>query len=413
MSSNMFTHISKFISLGAKSGGLAALLLAATLDGTSVLAQQQAQVVQASTQMTPLPAIQPVGYVSTDPDSRCKSSNRRSLSSKFRCKPSRLRCSSSCSNCKHRAAVPMVAPQAPAVAPPPGYVVGSDRVFAGAWGPGGPVFSTKNGDFKFHPRGLIQLDVIAPGPPGQFGPTPGGNGSINNLQTQDSATFRRFRLGADGTMYENIDWVMECDLAFALQNVDPGASAVPLSGLRSVGTLTKANTSGQGGNTMNAIQPTTCFMTFKEVPLFSNIRVGNQQDWISFEHIESRRFLDFMERSAIMDAFFGPTITVISPVFRLSGRRKTNGPTFIWVPIITASTIPAPPTILVAVLGWATSVAPGARTTTKPRTGDTWSTPVSVRSIARSIRISHRPTVATMSASATAVTCVKRRRRWT
>ena len=70
MSSNMFTHISKFISLGAKSGGLAALLLAATLDGTSVLAQQQAQSAAVSSEMSPLPAVQPVGYVSTDPDSR-------------------------------------------------------------------------------------------------------------------------------------------------------------------------------------------------------------------------------------------------------------------------------------------------------------------------------------------------------
>src|SRR6185437_4208747 len=79
MSSNMFTHISRYISLGTKSGGLATLLAAAALNGTSVLAQQQSDVVQTSGQMAPLPAVQPsqlagavqpVGYVSTDSDSR-------------------------------------------------------------------------------------------------------------------------------------------------------------------------------------------------------------------------------------------------------------------------------------------------------------------------------------------------------
>jgi phosphate-selective porin OprO/OprP len=128
-------------------------------------------------------------------------------------------------------------------------------------------------------------------------------------------------------MYDNIDWVMECDLAFALQSVDPGTGSTPLSGLRSVGTLTHPNTSGQGGNVMNAIQPTTCFMTFKEVPFVSNIRVGNQQDWISFEHIESARFLDFMERSAIMDAFFGPNNNGYIPgvsMFRTTENQRAN-----------------------------------------------------------------------------------------
>jgi phosphate-selective porin OprO and OprP len=130
-------------------------------------------------------------------------------------------------------------------------------------------------------------------------------------------------------MYENIDWVMECDLAFALQNIDPANGAVPVTGLRNVGTLTTPghSLSGQGGNTINAIQPTTCFMTFKEIPLFGNIRVGNQQDWISFEHIESARFLDFMERSAIMDAFFGPNNNGYIPgvsAFRTTENQRAN-----------------------------------------------------------------------------------------
>jgi phosphate-selective porin OprO/OprP len=54
-------------------------------------------------------------------------------------------------------------------------------------------------------------------------------------------------------------------------------------------------------------------MTFKEVPVLGNVRVGNQQNWISFDHIESARFLDFMERAPIMDAFSGPNNNGYAP----------------------------------------------------------------------------------------------------
>lgn len=53
------------------------------------------------------------------------------------------------------------------------------------------------------------------------------------------------------------------------------------------------------------MQPTTIFMTAKDIPVLGNIGVGNQQSWFSMEHIESARFLDFMERAPIMDAFSG------------------------------------------------------------------------------------------------------------
>ena len=55
-------------------------------------------------------------------------------------------------------------------------------------------------------------------------------------------------------MYENIDYVFECDLAFAGE-CRPWAGAVPALGLRSTGTT--ANASGQSGNTVGTIQPTT------------------------------------------------------------------------------------------------------------------------------------------------------------
>jgi phosphate-selective porin OprO/OprP len=159
----------------------------------------------------------------------------------------------------------------------------------------GLTFVSKNGDFKTHLGGMAQLDIIGFGGGLKDITVPGGAG------TQPSVEFRRLRMRADGTMYNYIDWVMEFDFALSLQNTDQLNAAARATGLRSFPT----GTGVQGGNTINVIQPTTIFMTFKEIPILGNIRVGNQQDWFSFEHIESARFQDFMERSPLMDAYAG------------------------------------------------------------------------------------------------------------
>jgi phosphate-selective porin OprO/OprP len=179
--------------------------------------------------------------------------------------------------------------------------------------------ASKNGDFKWHMRGLVQLDAIQMQDPNSgITSIPGGA-----LGQADSVTFRRLRFGAEGTMYETIDWVSEFDFALALQNIDQRDASAPALGLRSFPT----GTGVQGGNTINVIQPTVVNMTFKEVPLFQNVRVGNQQDWFSFEHIESARFLDFMERAPIMDAFSGVNNNGYTPgisAFRNSENKKAN-----------------------------------------------------------------------------------------
>jgi phosphate-selective porin OprO/OprP len=178
----------------------------------------------------------------------------------------------------------------------------------GAFGPTGLLFSSNDGNFKTHFGGTAQLDFIAPESTASGITTPGGA-----YANQDSTNFRRLRMRADGTMYGNIDWVSEFDFAGFVQNTAngvPGSSNLADNGLRSTGTL---NGGQQGGNTMNVIQPTTVFMTFKEVPILQNIRVGNQQDWFSIEHITSARYLDFMERAPIMDVFSGPNNNGYTP----------------------------------------------------------------------------------------------------
>ncbi len=179
---------------------------------------------------------------------------------------------------------------------------------AGAFGPTGLVFTSADGNFKTHFGGTAQLDFIAP--ESQASGITGLGGPNTNL-TQDSTNFRRLRMRADGTMYGNIDWVSEFDFAGFVQNTSQANPNLADNGLRSVA---GTNNGGiQGGNSLNVIQPTTVWMTFKDVPIAQNIRVGNQQDWFSIEHITSARYLDFMERAPIMDVFSGPNNNGYTP----------------------------------------------------------------------------------------------------
>lgn len=182
----------------------------------------------------------------------------------------------------------------------------------GNFGPTGLTFTSSDGTFKTHLGGTAQLDFISPQSQASGITIPGGAGTHT---TSDSTNFRRLRMRADGTMYGTIDWVSEFDFAGFVQNTAGGVGGntnLADNGLRSFG-----NTPGvvyqQGGNSMNVIQPTLVWMTFKEIPVIGNLRVGNQQDWLSIEHITSARYLDFMERAPIMDAFTGPNNNGYTP----------------------------------------------------------------------------------------------------
>lgn len=179
-----------------------------------------------------------------------------------------------------------------------------------AFGNDGLFITSADGNFKTHIGGVVQMDYIG------MGPASSGVTVPNAFALQDSTTFRRLRLRAEGTMWSNIDYVAEYDFALALQNTDPGItgtnnSANPANGLQ--GTTTHGGTGIQSGNTTNVAQPTTIFVTIHDVPIVNNMRIGNQQDWFSMEHIESARFLDFMERAPIMDAFAGPSNNGYTP----------------------------------------------------------------------------------------------------
>lgn len=189
--------------------------------------------------------------------------------------------------------------QPPAASAP----VGSDLNMIGKWTPNGAELQTKDGAFKAKIAGRVQADsaFIQSPDPTQITSIPAGAG------TKDSVFFRRLRLGCYGTMWEQVDWAAELDFANTEFNVDPAAGGNnPPTGLRSSPGFPAS------GNVMSIAALTDVWMTFRELP-FGSIRVGNQKEMIGLEHMNSSRFLDFMERSPLQDAFNGPNNNGFTP----------------------------------------------------------------------------------------------------
>ena len=87
---------------------------------------------------------------------------------------------------------------------------------------------------------------------------------------QDGADLRRARLGVEGLLFENVDYVFEVDFA------------------------------GDGRPSF-----TSAFATVMELPLIGNLRVGYYREPFSLELVTSSRYVTFMERSVLSQAF-GP-----------------------------------------------------------------------------------------------------------
>lgn len=126
---------------------------------------------------------------------------------------------------------------------------------------------------RVHAGGRAQADAVWPDADNdvQFGP--GGTGLI-----EDGVNFRRARLAIEGTFYEVIDFNTEYDFLNATNSPPPGS---------------------------NTSVPTDLYVTILKLPVVGNLRLGNQKPPISFEHLTSSRFLNFLERSLTFDAFVG------------------------------------------------------------------------------------------------------------
>jgi phosphate-selective porin OprO/OprP len=136
---------------------------------------------------------------------------------------------------------------------------------------------TSNGLFKFFVGGRLQIDAVGLKAEDdvQRPPALGGLGDL-----KDATNFRRARFDFGGTFYKNIDFLMEFDF---INTANAERTGDPLA--------------------VNTPAPTDVWVTFKELPYIGNLRIGNMKPPISFEHLTSSRFLNFLERSLAFDAF--------------------------------------------------------------------------------------------------------------
>jgi len=127
--------------------------------------------------------------------------------------------------------------------------------------------------FRVHVGGRTQLDVV-----GFDGDDDVQFGSGGTGQFMDGVNFRRARLAIEGTFFEVIDFNCEYDFLNTVSTPAPGA---------------------------NTPAPTDLYLQITHLPVVGNLRIGNQKPSISFEHLTSSRFLNFIERSYTFDAFIG------------------------------------------------------------------------------------------------------------
>jgi len=161
---------------------------------------------------------------------------------------------------------------------PEWYEVGSNAVMRAGWKHGVEI-ETLNKDFRMKVRGRTQFDGATFDVPANVNSDPTLGNPIRN-----GVDFRRVRIGVEGTMYEQIDYVMEIDFINSVLAI-PSATKPP--------------------NVDGVPAPTDLYWTFQKLPVVGNLRVGNQKEPIGMEHLTSSRFLPFMERSFNQDSFYG------------------------------------------------------------------------------------------------------------
>lgn len=156
----------------------------------------------------------------------------------------------------------------PAVATPPAFEI--------LW-KNGFVLQSKDKEFVGKVGGTVHYDAAFYQAASQLQRGPGNIGPFS-----DGANLRRARLRLEGTLYTTIDYMLEFEFA---NGFSPAGLSVPVA-----------------PNTVsNSVGPTDAWITIKEVPWIGNIRIGSQKEPISLEHLNSYRYLEFMERSYLFD----------------------------------------------------------------------------------------------------------------
>lgn len=159
---------------------------------------------------------------------------------------------------------------------------GSPLAMTAGWGPNGFEAVSTNKDFRVHIGGRVQVDAVA---------LDGHDLVLGGAGDDDAVDFRRARFRIDGDMYSCHSWAAEFDFVNAF-DVDPDDPPTPVA--------------ANGGDLALSPAVTDLWWTVSQAPWVGNIRIGSQKDALGLEHITSSRYLDFMERSYLQDAFYGP-----------------------------------------------------------------------------------------------------------
>lgn len=179
-------------------------------------------------------------------------------------------------------------------------IVGADVSLEPVWN-NGLEFVSPNREFRVHVGGRAQVDTTAftAGPGPNLAAAAGGL----NPPLAGATNFRRGRFRIDGQMYENIEWLAEYDLVNQLQ-------------ISQLADPTLENADGPYP------APTEVWLAITKLPILGNVVIGNQNTLTGLEHITSDRFVNFMERSFLADAFTMPFNNAYAPgimIFRNFG----------------------------------------------------------------------------------------------
>lgn len=175
------------------------------------------------------------------------------------------------------------------------YEVGKQLEFKATW-KDGVWLETADKAFQFHLGGRIDFDTTWYSAPHSVVNSIGtfNNYLDPNQGLQDGWDIRRFRLRADGTMWEQFDYRVEVDFAGALD-----------LRRRTLGISPAAPATGTTGDLQPspAVRMTDVYLEYKDVPYLGTFRVGHQRETLTFANSSSDNFQPFMERPLIFAAF--------------------------------------------------------------------------------------------------------------
>jgi phosphate-selective porin OprO/OprP len=177
-----------------------------------------------------------------------------------------------------------------------GFEVGKQLDAKARWNNYQLWFESEDKAFRLRLGGRTQIDAVWVHAPSRL-QVPFSEQGIGVFD--DAINFRRLRLEMEGTLWDVLDFKCEYDFANTIR-VAPAGGRIDTTAGQIVGT---AGTIADRNAVINTPVWTDMWIQWRDLPLIGNVRIGNQKQWISLEHLTSSRWLNYLERSMAFDAF--------------------------------------------------------------------------------------------------------------